>query len=130
MVQIPKLTVPILLTRRPLWRDQLWLVPGLGFDVVLCGELEDSGRGGDLRFGRLQDRLLAGRLHSAEGLAVVLARHDQPRALPHLGAELFTLHCWVADQGCCLGELAVCGWLQGVASGIADGDWFGSRRRW
>ena len=66
--KIPKLTVPILLTRRPLWRDQLWLASGLGFDVVLCGEVEDSGRGGDLRFGRLQDRILAGRLHGAEGL--------------------------------------------------------------
>ena len=85
--------MPILLTRRPPWRDQLWLASGLGFDVVLCGELEDPGRGGDLRFGRLQDRILAGRLHSAEGSAMVLARHDQPRAFVHLGTELFTLHC-------------------------------------
>ena len=56
---------------------------------------------------------------------MVLARHAQPRAYVHLGAELFTLHCWVADQGCCLGELAVCGWMQGVASGSACGGWFG-----
>ena len=56
---------------------------------------------------------------------MVLARHDQPRVFVHLGAEPFTLHCWVADQGCCLGELAICGWLQGVASGLAGGGWFG-----
>ncbi len=55
----------------------------------------------------------------------MVALPDLPRAFVHLGAELFTLHSRVADQGCYLGELAIRGWLQGVASGIADGDWFG-----
>ena len=31
---IPKLTVPILLTLRPPWRDQLWLASSLGFRGV------------------------------------------------------------------------------------------------
>lgn len=35
------------------------LVCGLGFDVVLGGKLQDPRRGDDLRFWRLQDRILA-----------------------------------------------------------------------
>jgi len=47
------------------------LVSGLGFGVVPGDELEDRRRGGDLRFGRLQDRIPAGRAPGGEGLAEV-----------------------------------------------------------
>ena len=56
---------------------------------------------------------------------MVLARHHQPRMFVHLGAVFLTLHSQVADQGRGLGELAIRGWMQGVAAGVSGGDWFG-----
>jgi hypothetical protein len=108
----PSATVPFLPTRRPLWRDQLWLASGLGFDVVLCGELEDAGRGGDLRFGRPQNRVLAGRLDGAEGLDVDFA--GQPFQLGGI------------DEPCAVrrgddDDLSACGLARGDQRGYALG---------
>jgi hypothetical protein len=54
--------LPVLLARHPPWRGGQRLACGLGFDVVLGSALKDLRRWGDLRRGRLQDRIPPRRL--------------------------------------------------------------------
>jgi hypothetical protein len=49
-----------------------WSVSGLGFCVAFGGELEDLRCGGDLRLGRLEDRIWFGRIPGGESLAEVV----------------------------------------------------------
>lgn len=81
---IPKLTVRVLRARGLLWRNRQWLASGLGFDVVLGGELEDLRRWGDLRLGRLQNRIPPRRPQGGRRLA---------------GAKILPLYLEVADPG-------------------------------
>jgi len=110
------------------------LVCGLGFDVVLGGKLQDPRRGDDLRFGRPQDRILAGCLPALTGVAEVarnrvFAGPLRLRVFVHLAAECLVPRGLVADPGGRHGEVPVWGWMQLFALGVAGGSWFGGTQR-
>ena len=94
--------------RGPLWRDRQWLASGLGFDVVLGGELEYLRRWGDLRLGWLQNRIPPRRpqggtcLGGAEGLPLYLEVADPGRlAAPLVRDQVRVLAFSVADRWLC-----------------------------
>lgn len=87
----------------PEWRGRRWLASGLGFDVVLGGELEDLCRWVDLRRGRLQDRVSprrpeAGRCRVRATPGHILAG-GQLAVIVHRGAEGLPLSVEVAVPG-------------------------------
>ena len=91
----------------------------VGLGVVLRSELKNSRRGDDLRFGRLQDRILAGCWPARESTAEstpnrVFARRQHSRALVYLGSERLVLRSQVTDPGRDLGEAAVRGWIRAL----------------
>jgi hypothetical protein len=96
----------------------------VGLGVVLRSELENSRGGDDLRFGRLQDRVLAGCRPARERTAEftpdrVFGRRQHSRALVYFGAERLVLCNQVTDPGRDLGEAAVRGWIRLLVSSVA-----------
>ena len=100
-------------------------VSGLGFRVAFGGELDDLGRWGDLRLGRLKDRVPPGRPPCEKGLAQVLpvrvfAGHLELLAFFHLLAERLAVRGQVADPAGHLGDLPVRSKGRLGAVGVAD----------
>jgi len=84
-------------------------VCGFGFGVVVGGELEDRGRGGDLWFGWLEDGIPPG-IPGAVGLtditpAGIVAGQPQLLTFRNLGAECLVLRGQVTNPGRRLSEL-------------------------
>jgi len=104
----------------------LRLASGLGFDVVIGGELKDLYRWGDLRLGRLQDPIPPGRRKGGKCLVEAspgrILNGDPPLVLVHRGTEDMPLSLEVRAPSPLAAPL-VRDQIRALAFSVADRDW-------